>query len=131
MVTDGLLADREALADVGIGEPLADQREDFALPGREPGEGGVLAALGRAGRETREIEDDVLEARPRGLVLEKAIGRTLSEKDKEEIKRNTYRAYRWTFLVSGLEHPNFVRIVSELTRRGPAKLEAVARALLK
>ena len=61
--------------------------------------------------------------------LEKAIGRTLSEKDKEEIKRNTFRAFRWTFLVSGLEHPKFVQIVSELTQRGPAKLEAVARAL--
>jgi hypothetical protein len=61
--------------------------------------------------------------------LEKAIGRTLSEKDREEIKRNTLRAFRWTFLVSGLEHPKFVQIVSELTRRGPAKLEAVARAL--
>ena len=61
--------------------------------------------------------------------LEKAIGRTLSEKDREEIKRNTHRAYRWTFLVSGLEHPNFVKIVSELTSRGPAKLKAVARSL--
>jgi hypothetical protein len=61
--------------------------------------------------------------------LEKAIGRTLSEKDKEEIKRHTFQAFRWTFLVSGLEHPKFVQIVSELTRRGPAKLEAVARAL--
>lgn len=61
--------------------------------------------------------------------LEKAIGRTLSEKDKAEIKRNTQRAYRWTFIVSGLEHPNFVKIVSELTRRGPAKLKEVARAL--
>jgi hypothetical protein len=61
--------------------------------------------------------------------LEQAVGRTLSEDDRAEIKRNTLRAYRWTFLVSGLEHPNFVRIVSELTKRGPAKLEAVARAL--
>jgi hypothetical protein len=61
--------------------------------------------------------------------LVQAIGRTLSESERAEIKRNTHRAYRWTFLVSGLEHPNFVRIVSELTRRGPAKLEAVARAL--
>ena len=61
--------------------------------------------------------------------LERAIGRTLSDREKTEIKRNTQRAYRWTFLVSGLEHPNFVRIVSELTSRGPAKLEAVARAL--
>ena len=61
--------------------------------------------------------------------LEKAIGRTLSRPDRDEIKRNTQRAYRWTFLVSGLEHPNFVQIVSELTKRGPAKLEAVAKAL--
>jgi hypothetical protein len=61
--------------------------------------------------------------------LEKAIARKLSKQDREEIKRNTQRAYRWTFLVSGLEHPNFVQIVSELTERGPAKLEAVARAL--
>jgi len=61
--------------------------------------------------------------------LERAIGRNLSDAEKDEIKRHTQRAYRWTFLVSGLEHPNFVRIVSELTERGPAKLQAVARAL--
>ena len=61
--------------------------------------------------------------------LQKAIGRTLSKAERDEIKKNTQRAYRWTFLVSGLEHPNFVRIVSELTTRGPAKLQAVARAL--
>ena len=53
--------------------------------------------------------------------LEKAIGRTLSDSEKAEIKRNTHRAYRWTFLVSGLEHPNFVQIVSELTSRGPGE----------
>jgi len=61
--------------------------------------------------------------------LERALGRTLSEKDKVEIKGHTHRAYRWTFLVSGLEHPKFVQIVSEVTERGTAKLEAVARAL--
>ena len=43
--------------------------------------------------------------------LEKAIGRTLSEPEKAEIKRNTHRAYRWTFLVSGL---------TPLLRRGGA-----------
>jgi hypothetical protein len=61
--------------------------------------------------------------------LERATGRTLSPRDREEIKAHTHRAYRWTFLVSGLEHPKFVQIVSELTERGTAKLEAVARAL--
>jgi hypothetical protein len=63
------------------------------------------------------------------VTLEKAIVRTLSADEKAEIKENTLRAYRWTFLVSGLEHPNFVQIVGELTRRGPEKLKAVARAL--
>jgi hypothetical protein len=61
--------------------------------------------------------------------LESAIGRLLSDAEKEEIKRNTLRAYRWTFLVSGLEHPSFAQIVGELTKRGPAKLQAVAKAL--
>jgi len=61
--------------------------------------------------------------------LEKAIGRTLSEKDRAEVKRQAHRAYRWTFLVSGLEHPKFVQIVGELTTRGTDKLKAVAKAL--
>jgi len=61
--------------------------------------------------------------------LQRALGRTFSKPEKAEIRQNTQRAYRWTFLVSGLEHPNFVRIVSELTTRGPAKIKEVARAL--
>jgi hypothetical protein len=61
--------------------------------------------------------------------LEKATGRLFSAAEKEEIKRHTHRAYRWTFLVSGLEHPSFAQIVGELTKRGPAKLQAVAKAL--
>lgn len=61
--------------------------------------------------------------------LARAIGRTLTDAEKAEIKAHTHRAYRWTFLVSGLEHPNFVQIVGELTKRGPEKLKAVAKAL--
>ena len=61
--------------------------------------------------------------------LERAIGRRLTDAEKTEIKAHTHRAYRWTFLVSGLEHPNFVQIVGELTKRGPEKLKAVAKAL--
>ncbi len=37
--------------------------------------------------------------------LEGATGRTFSGDEKEEIRSNQRRAYRWTFLVSGLEHP--------------------------
>ena len=61
--------------------------------------------------------------------LEKAAGRTFSDSEKEEITTSTQRACRWTFLVSGLQHPNIVRAVSELTTDGSGKIEGVAAAL--
>ena len=61
--------------------------------------------------------------------LERATGRTFTAEEKEEITTNTQRAWRWTFLVSGLQHPNIVRAVGELTTSGPAKIEGVAAAL--
>jgi hypothetical protein len=39
------------------------------------------------------------------------------------------RSYRWTFLVSGLEHPNFVGIVEQLTANGADKLSQAAGVL--
>ncbi len=61
--------------------------------------------------------------------LEKATGRTFTDAEKDEITTNTQRACRWTFLVSGLQHPNIVRAVGELTTEGSAKIEGVAAAL--
>ncbi len=61
--------------------------------------------------------------------LEKAAGHTFTDAEKEEITANTQRACRWTFLVSGLQHPNIVRAVSELTESGSGKIEGVAAAL--
>ena len=61
--------------------------------------------------------------------LERATGRTFTADEKEEITTNTQRAWRWTFLVSGLQHPNIVRAIGELTTSGPAKVEGVAAAL--
>src|SRR5262249_28544591 len=61
--------------------------------------------------------------------LARVLGRPFTTEEKAEIRRHTLRAYRWTFLVSGLEHPSFVEIVSQLTRDGRAKLETAARAL--
>ena len=56
-------------------------------------------------------------------------GRTFTAAEKEEITTNTQRACRWTFLVSGLEHPNIVKAIGELTTSGPGKIEGVAAAL--
>jgi hypothetical protein len=61
--------------------------------------------------------------------LERATGRSFSDEDRDAIRDHQRRAYRWTFLVSGLEHPNFVRIVEELTDSGRDKLTAAAQAL--
>ena len=61
--------------------------------------------------------------------LERATGRTFTGAEKEEITSNTQRACRWTFLVSGLQHPNIVKTIGELTTEGPAKIEGAAAAL--
>ena len=61
--------------------------------------------------------------------LQQATRRTLTEPDRAEIRTNIRRAYRWTFLVSGLRHPTFVKIVGELTEQGQRRLEAAAEAL--
>jgi hypothetical protein len=61
--------------------------------------------------------------------LERATGRNFTQAEKKEITTKTRRAWRWTFLVSGLEHPNFVKLVKELTKEGPEKIKGAAEAL--
>lgn len=61
--------------------------------------------------------------------LEKACERTFSDAEKEDIRDHQRRSYRWTFLVSGLEHPEFIRIVNELTDAGGDKISSAAKAL--
>ena len=61
--------------------------------------------------------------------LQAATGRTFGDAERDEIRTHQQRAYRWTFLVSGLEHPSFVTIVDQLTPTGADKLTAAATAL--
>jgi hypothetical protein len=61
--------------------------------------------------------------------LERATGRRFTAAEHEEITAKTQRAWRWTFLVSGLEHPHFVTLVTELTTEGPGKIKRAAEAL--
>jgi hypothetical protein len=61
--------------------------------------------------------------------LETATGRVFSEAERAEIFAHTLKAWRYTFLVSGLEHPNVVKLVNEITVEGPAKMSGVAQAL--
>jgi hypothetical protein len=61
--------------------------------------------------------------------LGQAAGRTFTGQERDEIRTHQRRAYRWTFLVSGLRHPKFVGIVERLTTSGTAKLATAAQAL--
>ena len=61
--------------------------------------------------------------------LEGATGRTFTDAERSEIRAAQQHAYRWTFLVSGLQHPKFTQIVAELTMAGSRKLAEAATAL--
>jgi hypothetical protein len=61
--------------------------------------------------------------------LQAATDRTFSDAQRDEIRAHQQRSYRWTFLVSGLEHPNFVSIVEQLTTAGTKKIAEAAAAL--
>ena len=61
--------------------------------------------------------------------LQKAIGRTLSAEEKAEIAEAQTKAYRWTFLSSGMTHPNFDRSLRELSARGHERVGQLARAI--
>ncbi len=83
-----------------------------------------LLALGTAvdGLLAQQVELDIDS-------LERAADRSLSDAERSEIRAAQQRAYRWTFLVSGLEHPNFTEIVDALTRDGREKIDTAAVAL--
>ena len=61
--------------------------------------------------------------------VQTATGRSFTDDERDDIRAHQQRAYRWTFLVSGLQHPNFVGIVGELTAAGQGKIAAAAQAL--
>src|SRR5262249_35304882 len=61
--------------------------------------------------------------------LATATGRRLTAEETDEVRTRQRRAYRWTFLVSGLEHREFANTVGTLTEAGARKIAAAASAL--
>ena len=61
--------------------------------------------------------------------LEKRSRRRFTDAERQEIRAHQQRAYRWTFLVSGLQHPQFIAIVEQLTNAGRKKIDDAARTL--
>lgn len=106
---DSLLIDEEAA------ELTPEQREQAVDEMLELG-GAVDGLL------AQQIELDI-------EALERSTSRSFSEDEKSEIRAQQQRSYRWTFIVSGLQHPKFVKIVEELTTAGSEKIAAAAQAL--
>jgi len=103
------------LIDEAANELTADEREKAIDELLELG-GAVDGLLA----QQAELDIDALQA---------ATGRTFTEAERDEIRTHQKRAYRWTFLVSGLEHPNLVAIVEQLTASGADKIAQAATAL--
>ncbi|HEU4385575.1 MAG TPA: hypothetical protein VFR85_18970 [Anaeromyxobacteraceae bacterium] len=61
--------------------------------------------------------------------LQKATGRTFTGEEAAEIERAQSKAYRWTFLLSGMTHPNFDKSLRELSVRGHERVGQLARAI--
>ena len=61
--------------------------------------------------------------------LQKAIGRKLGDAERAEIEAAQLKSYRWTFLLSGMTHPNFDRSLRELSVDGHRRVGELARAI--
>ncbi|HTU58385.1 MAG TPA: hypothetical protein VMF89_08125, partial [Polyangiales bacterium] len=51
---------------------------------------------------------------------------TLSASEREQIEAQQKAYVRWTFLGSGMTHPQFLATVSDLSTDGAARVRAVA-----
>ena len=61
--------------------------------------------------------------------LQKATGRSFTAEETAEIERAQTKAYRWTFLLSGMTHPNFDKSLRELSLQGHERVRQLARAI--
>ena len=60
--------------------------------------------------------------------FERATGRVLSEAERAEFMAVQRQATRWTFLGSGMTHPNFLATLQALRPAGRARVEEIAPA---
>ncbi len=60
--------------------------------------------------------------------FERATGRTLNGEDRAEFLKVQHQAMRWTFLGSGLTHPQVVALLKEVTPDGAQRIAEIAPA---
>lgn len=102
----------------------------------------MVAALGD-GRSEQEIERAVNEYLEIGMFIdgglkqqvefdlesfERATGRQLTESEREQFMEAQQKANRWTYLGSGMTHPNFLATLESLQPAARPRIEQVAPA---
>lgn len=60
--------------------------------------------------------------------LERATGRKLSANERDAATKSQIQANRWTFLGSGMTHPNFLATLGGISPAGRSQVEAVSSA---
>jgi hypothetical protein len=60
--------------------------------------------------------------------FERATGRKLSDAEREEFIRVQHQANRWTYLGTGMTHPNFLRTLGDLSAGERKRIEEIAPA---
>jgi hypothetical protein len=60
--------------------------------------------------------------------FERAIGRTLDEATRAAFLEGQHQALRWTYLGSGMTHPNFLGTLAAISPDGRAKVDAISPA---
>jgi hypothetical protein len=61
--------------------------------------------------------------------LQAAISRSLTTTNLEEIQSHQSQAYRWAFLCTGLTHPNFVKVLNDISPTLKTRVTALAQSL--
>ncbi|MDM9382394.1 hypothetical protein QUB80_16960 [Chlorogloeopsis sp. ULAP01] len=59
--------------------------------------------------------------------LSLATGRILNKPERQQIQAAQEKFYRWTFIGSGMTHPNFVQVVGELSKSGQMMIAQIAQ----
>jgi hypothetical protein len=60
--------------------------------------------------------------------LERVTGRTLGEAEREELAAQQHQALRWSYLGSGMKHPNFVESLAAMSPAARDRIAEVAPA---
>ncbi|MGE5215429.1 MAG: hypothetical protein ACM3SP_00340, partial [Chloroflexota bacterium] len=55
-----------------------------------------------------------------------ATGRKLSNSEREQMTQAVLKGMRWTYLGTGMTHPNFLATVEQISPEGKKQIEAMA-----